>query len=567
MADTSNLSKFLGDVAEAIRTKRETTDKIPAEQFDSEILKIETGTDTSDATVTVNDVIAPKTFYANNQKLTGAITPTYGLEEETNPTIEVDMFVNDTSYTVLYYNHDSRLALVNADSVVRIYEITNPTLSKNEYVTSYSLSEDSSRVASYIGNTDGSYDYYVVVTQYGANTSITDNGFKVRVINKADGTVVKTASATCSNFSNRNRYSNVRVAAFDPKHIIFGFSYLASNGGAGYTYGMYTDLYRYDYTTNTCVSINRTTTLLYNSGNNTSSPTGTCRMWFTPNYKYINCATWNGQSSTSCCLILQINDNGSITQLLKYQNYSGTANLRCIDWNGKYYDGSKQIDGPVTPINLIATGRNSVVGNYLIQQDGSLLRVYKIENNEYVLYQTITGIRYGDTVVTDEHGVIYYTDNTNKMSRYNTLGVTELELLSLQRFDSLFVSTKKATGTAEDVEEGKVLFGKEGKIIGTLPSDTSKYLVNQTSYSMTGEKNEHLYDINMVGVASEKRIINEGQNVGVYLNEYAISVFATLVGLTPEKLVKGETVLNVTGTATFGNKVNGVVSFENREDL
>ena len=49
MADTSNLSKFLGDVAEAIRTKRETTDKIPAEQFDSEILKIETGIDTSDA--------------------------------------------------------------------------------------------------------------------------------------------------------------------------------------------------------------------------------------------------------------------------------------------------------------------------------------------------------------------------------------------------------------------------------------------------------------------------------------------------------------------------------------
>lgn len=43
MADTSNLSNFLEDIADAIRTKKETTDKIPAENFDSEILSIETG--------------------------------------------------------------------------------------------------------------------------------------------------------------------------------------------------------------------------------------------------------------------------------------------------------------------------------------------------------------------------------------------------------------------------------------------------------------------------------------------------------------------------------------------
>lgn len=43
MADTSNLSQFLTDVADAIRTKKETTEPIPAANFDSEILDITTG--------------------------------------------------------------------------------------------------------------------------------------------------------------------------------------------------------------------------------------------------------------------------------------------------------------------------------------------------------------------------------------------------------------------------------------------------------------------------------------------------------------------------------------------
>lgn len=77
MADTSNLSNYLKDVADAIREKKGTEEPIPAANFDTEILSIETGSDTADATATVNDILNPKTAYIASGKVTGGIISNY----------------------------------------------------------------------------------------------------------------------------------------------------------------------------------------------------------------------------------------------------------------------------------------------------------------------------------------------------------------------------------------------------------------------------------------------------------------------------------------------------------
>lgn len=73
MADTSNLTNFLTDVADAIRTKKETTGEISAANFDTEILSISTATlqaNKNATPITSQQVITPDTGYDGMEQVT-----------------------------------------------------------------------------------------------------------------------------------------------------------------------------------------------------------------------------------------------------------------------------------------------------------------------------------------------------------------------------------------------------------------------------------------------------------------------------------------------------------------
>ena len=81
MARINNLTNFVTDVANAIKTKAEITRKITPSEFDTLISNIQTGTDVSDTTAIASDVEEGKYFY------TAEGVKTLGTKENLDSTI------------------------------------------------------------------------------------------------------------------------------------------------------------------------------------------------------------------------------------------------------------------------------------------------------------------------------------------------------------------------------------------------------------------------------------------------------------------------------------------------
>ena len=125
MAKNNNLTDFLTDTANAIRTKQGTTEKINPQDFSSEIASIQTGVDTSDSTATADDILLGKTAYANGEKLTGTIETYAGEGGET---------VNKLAALV-----DGSITEVTADDLAGATKIRNYAFNYYDSLTSITI--------------------------------------------------------------------------------------------------------------------------------------------------------------------------------------------------------------------------------------------------------------------------------------------------------------------------------------------------------------------------------------------------------------------------------------------
>lgn len=107
------------------------------------------------------------------------------------------------------------------------------------------------------------------------------------------------------------------------------------------------------------------------------------------------------------------------------------------------------------------------------------------------------------------------------------------------------VDTSDADATAANVEINKTAYVNGQKITGNIPLNNTTLVVDNAEISLDGENNK----LEMNSTNSTKQIIDNNVNMKFNAN---YSDVATTIGLTPDKIKRGETILNVEGNVQEG---------------
>lgn len=484
MSNINNKLDYLDETKQLIKQAiidkgQEVSDEDTFRSYVDKISDIETGNDTKDATATSNDILYPETAYISNGKVTGNVMPTYS----SNTTLsQTNTISRSLSYSLLDINYDAKIAIVSdEDYKFNFCNIVNNEIDyeNNAYITLNDFEE----------GMDGTYSFSKCCTNFDKNTNdlylyllfTFQNTFKVFCytynIKTKSSKYIDTYELTIDD-ANNSLVLNMMIRPNYPNQVIVFCGYTSTTALGSYLTTVFLQF------NTVALELQKIEDTISTSSNQYAAKVESC--YFTANGEYlcINVRTGTLSGTTQNGVIYHcvnnflesIVDSTQYVTLFENGNYIAYNQLtrnHClfnIDGDVLYsYSGNL---GEVSTEQLTYTNK-CILGNYLFgfaypedfinPTEPLILYCCKL-NEDYTIikeYEIGVGSR---TLFNCYNAILYDNKTTRNFDGY--LGDTEKEIISLERNNTVYFSTKDSDVTKNDVLQGKIFYNSEGKQIG-----------------------------------------------------------------------------------------------------
>ena len=484
MSNINNKLDYLDETKQLIKQAiiekgQEVSDEDTFRSYVDKISDIETGNDTKDATATSNDILYPETAYISNGKVTGNIMPAYS----SNTTLsQTNTISRSLSYSLLDINYDAKIAIVSdEDYKFNFCNIVNNEIDyeNSTYITLNDFEE----------GMDGTYTFSKCCTNFDKNTNdlylyllfTFQNTFKVFCyiynIKTKSSKYIDTYELTIDD-ANNSLVLNMMIRPNYPNQVIVFCGYTSTT-----TLGSYLTTIFLQFNT-VALELQKIEDTISTSSNQYAAKVESC--YFTSNGEYlcINVRTGTLSGTTQNGVIYHcvnnflesIVDSTRYITLFENGNYIAynqpTRNHCLFNINGDVLHSYSGNLGEVSTEQLTYTNK-CILGNYLFgfaypedfinPTEPLILYCCKL-NEDYTItkeYEINVGSR---TLFNCYNAILYDNKTTRNFDGY--LGDTEKEIISLERNNTVYFSTKDSDVTKNDVLQGKIFYNSEGKQIG-----------------------------------------------------------------------------------------------------